>query len=300
MQSGFAIRIFRFFWMIGNLFSRHDCPFWDHSCDRMVRLLRPRASPSEGRVWFQASFARAHCSAALFRTSVYTISPLVGHAPIDAQLPGSFVSRRIVSHSFVRRQHTHPKGMPRGGGCVPQRMGRWTCTTARSVGRTYGVSCVVCVGVRGRWWVGSVSFLPSKGQAEASGPMATAPFLNTCPWNRRTRRVGGVSLACVRWMVAFPRMGWVSSPSLSLHPPFWRGTRSMAWWHGLPFPFLPTTRPGLLRLSSVLVGWVDVPTPVRPCGDERRRRTYTPGTHTARPPPSTCLERRRAQTNRSR
>lgn len=83
MQSGFAIRIFRFFWMIGNLFSRHACPSWDHSCDRMARLLRPRASLSEGRVWFQASFARAHFSAALFRISVRTISPIVGHPPIE-------------------------------------------------------------------------------------------------------------------------------------------------------------------------------------------------------------------------
>lgn len=108
--------------------------------------------------------------------------------------------------STPKRCHVVEDVFPNGwdGGRAP-RLDLWAAPTACRV------SCVVCVGVIWRWWVGSVSFLPSKGQAEASGPMATAPFLNTCPWNRRTRRVGGVSLACVRWMGRLSPE-WVGSP----------------------------------------------------------------------------------------
>lgn len=165
--------------------------------------------------------------------------------------------------STPKRCHVVEDVFPNGwdGGRAP-RLDLWAAPTACRV------SCVVCVGVIWRWWVGSVSFLPSKGQAEASGPMATAPFLNTCPWNRRTRRVGGVSLACVRWMGRLSPE-WVGSPlPLSLHPPFWRGTRSIGLVAWSPFPFLSLDS---TRSATSLFGARGLGGRPHPCQTEWRR-----------------------------
>lgn len=185
MQFGSAILIFRFFWMIGNLSSGHDCPFWDHNCDRMARLLRPRASPSEGPFGFKPA-SHVHIFLPLFFVHLFarsvrswdthrSSSNSQGHSCRDG-------SCRI--RSFDDNTPT-PKGchvvedvFPNGwdGGRAP-RLDLWAAPTACRV------SCVVCVGAIWRGWVGLVSFHPTKGQAQACGPTAPVSCPTTSAWN---------------------------------------------------------------------------------------------------------------------